>query len=319
MKRLARSEFINLIFSGPPGSGKKTIMMGFLDAMYGKGIYNTKNITHKISNLEFMVKSSQYHTEIDIKRYKNHDKQIIMEYVKNMSKTYSIKKFSDGSMSSYNIVVLNNSENLSHSAQTAMRRLIEKYYKTTRFIMITSSLDKIIDPIRSRFYTVRVPAPPTSDIENILFHTCIQNSIQMSREDIHRIAEGSNKNIKMAILSLFVEKISGEQYLDNDISEIHKICKVITDFRENTSSIYEVKDMIYSLIIMDVNTTKIARISLEYFLKFVNGKEHLKPKLAEIVAYYDSNLINHCKDVIHLEAMYYNILSLLMIGSYNCA
>ena len=42
-----------------------------------------------------MIRMSNYHTEIDISRYYNHDKIIVGEYLKQRIKSYSIDSFTN--------------------------------------------------------------------------------------------------------------------------------------------------------------------------------------------------------------------------------
>lgn len=65
----------------------------------------------------------------------------------------------------YLVVVLNEADSLSQTAQASLRRTMEKYIGNMRVIMCCNSTAKIIDPIRSRCLLIRVPAPNIEEVE----------------------------------------------------------------------------------------------------------------------------------------------------------
>jgi hypothetical protein len=54
-------------------------------------------------------------------------------------------------------IVLYDAENLTIDAQYSLRRCIEVYSKTTRFFIVTSNRDRLLNPICSRFVHLYVP------------------------------------------------------------------------------------------------------------------------------------------------------------------
>ena len=54
-------------------------------------------------------------------------------------------------------IVLYDAENLTIDAQYSLRRCIEIYSKTTRFFIVTSNRDRLLNPICSRFIHIFIP------------------------------------------------------------------------------------------------------------------------------------------------------------------
>ncbi|MEZ5334682.1 MAG: AAA family ATPase [Methanolobus sp.] len=52
--------------------------------------------------------------------------------------------------SNYKIIFIDNAESLNSDAQHALRRIMEKYTTTCRFILSTTQPSKLITPLRSR-------------------------------------------------------------------------------------------------------------------------------------------------------------------------
>lgn len=124
----------NILFHGPSGSGKKTIVSTFIKMIY---------------------KSSD-----DIERYVitvncAHGKGIkfIREELKFFAKTnINVEKM-------FKTIILINSDKLTCDAQSAMRRCIELFSFSTRFFIITEDKSKLLKPILSRFSEIYVPLP----------------------------------------------------------------------------------------------------------------------------------------------------------------
>ena len=50
----------------------------------------------------------------------------------------------------YKIIILDEVDNMTKDAQSALRRIIEDYTKVTRFCLICNYVTKIVDAIKSR-------------------------------------------------------------------------------------------------------------------------------------------------------------------------
>jgi len=304
-----------MLFHGPPGSGKKTLMICYLASIFGDDVFKKKMMTYKMQSFDLNVSVSPYHTEIDIGRYYNHDKVVISDYIKQRIQSYSIDTFTgdENSVKRFHLIVLLNSDYLSFNAQAAMRRIMESYSDTARFILISKKINNIIDAIQSRCIGIRVSSPMKDDIYTVIKHISKDNKIAVDDSCIKDISNFSCRNLQISINALFIYKITGTLYLDPEIVDIHALCKKISNF-EGISSILEIKDRIYSLIIKGINSTKILQEIYMYFINHFNMMKfscEMKIDLASLTAYYDSRIVNHCKDVIHIEALLYNILYLI--------
>jgi DNA polymerase III delta prime subunit len=120
---LSQNKIPNLIFHGPPGSGKKTLLNQFIQK-----IYNKEDITQQV-----MYVNCAYGKGI----------KFIREDIKYFSKMNTHSHFKS--------VVLLNAEKLTPDAQFALRRCIEQFNYNTRFFIVTSDKYKLLKPILSRF------------------------------------------------------------------------------------------------------------------------------------------------------------------------
>lgn len=117
----------NIIFYGPSGSGKRTIVKNFINLIYN-------NNQSDIKTFVMYVNCSN-----------GKGIQFVREDIKFFSKT------NINNSKSIKIIILSNADKLTIDAQTALRRSIELYSITTRFFLIVEDKNKLINPIVSRF------------------------------------------------------------------------------------------------------------------------------------------------------------------------
>jgi replication factor C subunit 3/5 len=168
----------HLLFYGPSGAGKKARVSALLRAVYGPGADKVKvdMRNFKISGgkvvdqgaaadgVELAILSSSFHVEMspsDVGPFK--DRLITQAVVKEMAQS----NMPTGAVT-FKIVVLNDVDELSRDAQAALRRTMEKYSSTCRFILVSQNPCRVIDPLRSRCIALRVPSPSVEEIQVVL-------------------------------------------------------------------------------------------------------------------------------------------------------
>ena len=127
----------HIIFYGPVGSGKRTLLESFIQAIYNNDIEKIK----------------QYVMYINCAHGKGI--RFIRDQLKFFAKTNIQTK--DGHF--FKSIVLFNADKLTTDAQSALRRCIEQFSHTTRFFIVVGNKNKLLKPIISRFCNIHVPAP----------------------------------------------------------------------------------------------------------------------------------------------------------------
>lgn len=151
----------HIIFHGPYGSGKKTIVRNFLKKIYRNEESNLKD----------------YVMYVDCAQGKGI--KFVREDIKFFAKT-NIKN------DLFKSIVFLNTDKLTMDAQSALRRCIELFSHSTRFFIILEDKYKLLKPISSRFCEFYVGLPKIKN-NTISLHENIINNIYNANEEKKRI------------------------------------------------------------------------------------------------------------------------------------
>jgi hypothetical protein len=182
----------NMLFYGPPGSGKKTIVHEFLNDVYDEN-ENGKNENIKQINC-------------------SHSKGIkfIREDLKLFVKNY---RYTDGGRN-FKSVVLLNADKLTMDAQSALRRCIEQYSHSTRFFIIVHNIRLIMKPIISRFCLMCVPEPMIRGKSIQLYQYNIQRLLSVRTDYLGRL-----RQLKTELLALLAFLSNKEKGLESKLNQ----------------------------------------------------------------------------------------------------
>ncbi len=98
------------------------------------------------------------------------------------------------------VAVILEAEKLSKDAQHALRRTMEKYSSNVRLILLSNSPSRILRPIRSRCLQLRLAAPTTIEINDVLFNILKKENIKCDSLLVHQISKECKGNLRVAIL-----------------------------------------------------------------------------------------------------------------------
>ena len=127
----------NIIFHGPSGSGKRTLVEQFVNAIYE---HNKEYVQTYVMNINCA-----------------HGKGI--KFVREELKFFARTHMNIPTKLKFKTVILTNADNLTTDAQSALRRCIELFTHTTRFFIVVQDKYKLLKPILSRLCQIHVPEP----------------------------------------------------------------------------------------------------------------------------------------------------------------
>jgi replication factor C small subunit len=163
------------IFAGPPGTGKTTAALCLARDLYGKG-YREHLMELNASD------------ERGIK--------IVRETVKTFARTRSIGEIP------FKILILDEADNMTSDAQQALRRTMERFTETCRFIMIANYSGKIIEPLQSRCAPFRFSYMSQEDQDRYLRNIIQEEKVKILDEGYDAIFEVSGGDLRKATNTL---------------------------------------------------------------------------------------------------------------------
>ncbi len=123
----------HMLFAGPAGVGKTTVALAVVREIFGEGWRD--NVLQLNASDERGIK-------------------MVREKVKEFTKWGSpVGEQEKGDM--FKVIILDEADEMTSEAQTALRRMMEDAARTTRFIIICNYLSQIIEPIQSRCVVFR--------------------------------------------------------------------------------------------------------------------------------------------------------------------
>ena len=278
------ANFQHLVVYGKSGSGKEFLVNKLLEKIYGKNNINLNEIEYTIngygnSKTKVNIKQSKFHIVIE-PNSNGFDKYLIQEIIQNYAKTEILNILKYKRL--FKVVIINKIDNLSNTAQASLRRTMEKYTDTCKFIFICDQLSKMIEPLRSRCIEIRVPLPDNIQIINTLLQIGITQNINLSARDLNYILTNSNQKIYNAIWLLEL-KINGCTFDNSKSNIILEMVHMIIDKKNyNGKRVYilikKCRESFYKLSITNIPTQEIISEIMKNLLMYfddINIKSHI--------------------------------------------
>ena len=166
----------HMLFAGPAGVGKTTTALCIAMELLGE--------EWKKNTLELNASD-----ERGIK--------MVRERVKEFAA--SIKLAGDREFGKPKIIILDEADEMTSEAQTALRRIIEDSARTTRFVIICNYLSQIIEPIQSRCVVFRFTRLPKEDVIDHLKMICEQQKVKYEEKALAQIYEATGGDLRHSI------------------------------------------------------------------------------------------------------------------------
>lgn len=129
----------------------------------------------------------------------------------------------------FKIVILDEADAMTHAAQAALRRTMEKETRTTRFCLVCNYVSRIIDPITSRCTKFRfIPLGEEKVIERLKFISENEN-LKIEDEALKSIVDVSGGDMRKAITTLqscYRLKCGTDSTLDDNLITLKDILEM---------------------------------------------------------------------------------------------
>ena len=314
------SNFQHLIVYGPDGCSKDYLINKLLEKIFGKNSVELKNVEYTVcgysnTKTKIMIKQSKHHIIIE-PNSNGFDKYLIQEIIQDYAKSELLNILKNRKL--FKVVIINKIDNLSYYAQASLRRTMEIYSNSCKFILISDQLSKIIEPLRSRCLLVRVPLPSREQILDTLLYICNKENITIDFNNLYTIIQNSDNKMSHAILLLELYNNNIKYGNDWEIVIESIINNIINATIDNSKKLYKIikiiREQFYILFITNISTQLILR---KIMLKLISKTNNLQLKynIINITSIFEQRLSQGTRHNIHSEA--YIIRLIYLFTNYH--
>ncbi len=274
----------HLMLAGIPGTGKTTVALCIARELFGS---NWRTFT-----LELNASDER---GIDTVR----------DRVKDFSR-YSRAAFGNVPFA---LIILDESDQMTGAAQTALRRIMETSSRTSRFILICNQSGKIIEPIQSRCAIFRFSK---LDRKAMIEHLCFiagEEKLKLSPEAAERIVDYAEGDLRHAINALqaaaaYKDGMVDEKTVSSVIGEASPVQVQLMIKKALYGDFIEARKIMYDLMgSFGFTGADIVRQMNRELYKISTLTPEQKADLSNIIGEYDYRLTQGANSDIQLSAL----------------
>jgi replication factor C small subunit len=270
----------HMLFAGPAGTGKSTLALIVVKELFG--------VHWKENYLELNASDER---GIDIVRQK----------VKDFARTKSM-----GSVP-FKVIFLDEADALTKEAQQALRRTMENFTSTCRFIMSCNYSSKIIDPIQSRCVVFRFKLLEKKDIEKRIKIITEKEKLQIDEKTIEKLYESSEgdcrKVINLMQACASISPVISFELVNTMVSGAEPAeVKIVLEYALSGDFIKAKEKLLEVMLKESVSGTDIIK-SIQKEIWNLQIDDELKVRLTEKTGEIEFRLVEGSDEFIQLEAL----------------
>lgn len=183
----------HLLLYGPPGTGKTSTILAVARKIFGTQMHN-------------MV--------LELNASDDRGIDVVRQQIQDFASTQS---FSFGAKSSVKLVLLDEADAMTKDAQFALRRVIEKYTKSTRFALICNHVNKIIPALQSRCTRFRFAPLDAIHVSDRLKHVIAAEGLDVTESGLAALVRLCNGDMRKALNILQSTHMASQQITEEAV------------------------------------------------------------------------------------------------------
>ncbi|KAI4159284.1 MAG: hypothetical protein LQ342_006688 [Letrouitia transgressa] len=172
----------HLLLYGPPGTGKTSTILALARRIYGP------------KNMRQMV--------LELNASDDRGIDVVREQIKTFASTkqiFTAIKTDTSSISNFKLIVLDEADAMTATAQMALRRIMEKYTANTRFCVIANYSHKLSPALLSRCTRFRFSPLREQDIRSLVDRVIENEGIKIEQEAVENLVKLSKGDMRRAL------------------------------------------------------------------------------------------------------------------------
>jgi len=278
---------------------------------FGNNLTTRNQLT--VNGVDIEYKANSYFIEINFNTHLNKEKMALIELIKNITSTKNV-------LHKKHTLVLHNVDSLTNQMQCRLRRIIETSNTNATYIAICSKLSKLMDPIISRFFALRIPMLENSQ-KTSLMHACLKDTEENDSKTITSCVKNNyvttfQDTIMCSMICKLnpentTKKIKAYQFVKHDIETLFKAFSHCTSIYKATDTI---RIAVYKLIHYNLPHEEVAKTVIEVAMAKKTIFADKMFRVVAVVCEFDVSMIriNQCKIIHAYERMLFDIFTLTL-------
>ena len=305
----------NVIFHGPAGSGKHTIVLTFLskllsnDGNLNLSIYKRSNLKYNVNyqeknDITINIIKNNHYFEIDADDYGYNDKKIFYNFISEISNSVDV------SSQKYKIIIIKNADKLSSEAQYTLKRIMETNYKCFRIIFIVGNISLLDNAIKSRCIIIRIPGPNKENMETIINNISKKENIDINEKQIEYLIQNCENNLNKLLLLFQCAFIKNQYETPKDRFKIFFNDFINSIKKTKSNNIDQIRNKIYILLLHNTDIQELFNTITDEVLKEIKDITTIK-NILKAAVYYNENCQIGYRDIYHFECYIIYIINIL--------
>ncbi|KAI0441070.1 P-loop containing nucleoside triphosphate hydrolase protein [Xylaria telfairii] len=172
----------HLLLYGPPGTGKTSTILALARRIYGQ------------DNMRQMV--------LELNASDDRGIDVVREQIKTFASTkqiFTMGGASRGGVAGFKLIILDEADAMTNTAQMALRRIMEKYTANTRFCIIANYTHKLSPALLSRCTRFRFSPLKEGDIRVLVDKVIIEEGVEIDAEATDALVTLSKGDMRRAL------------------------------------------------------------------------------------------------------------------------
>ncbi|KAJ1827755.1 Subunit of heteropentameric Replication factor C (RF-C) [Coemansia sp. RSA 2703] len=181
-KSLETKNLPHLLFYGPPGTGKTSTILALTRDMYGPEAVKTRVLELNASDERGI--------------------SVVREKVKTFARAVVSQSDPRYPSPPYKIIILDEADSMTTDAQAALRRIMEKYSRITRFCLVCNYVSRIIEPLASRCTKFRFKSLPREQAIGRVSEVASLEHVSCEEGAVEALVDCAEGDLRRAMMSL---------------------------------------------------------------------------------------------------------------------